>query len=61
MNGREWRLTHWLKLTLRGWRVGTDPRRPGGSCLISPRGTVYELKFHKGVYARQLKGGSDET
>jgi hypothetical protein len=34
-----------LSLTLRrGWRWGNDPRRKGGTCLISPRGTVYEWR-----------------
>ena len=44
-----------LSLTLRGWTLGRDPRRKGGQCLVSPRGSVFEMLVLKGlILARRL-------
>lgn len=53
------RLEHWrrchplLLVAERKWAFGNDPRKgKGGLCLLSPRGTVYELR---GNLARRLQ------
>jgi hypothetical protein len=44
-----WRpVRHPLRLvTQRGWRWGRDPR--ASVCLVSPRGTVYEVRQNRGI------------
>jgi hypothetical protein len=37
-----------------GWRWAPDLRRPNGSCLISPRGTVFEFRLAAGRTYLQL-------
>jgi len=49
-----WRHVRVLGLVIaRKWLLGRDPRREGGVCLVSPRGTLYELRSG-GRYARRI-------
>ena len=43
-----------MKLTVsHGWTFGSDPRRPGGLTLVSPRGTLYEFRAGRIPSARK--------
>ncbi len=50
------RVRHPLSIvSFRGWTFGRDPRRKGGQCLVSPRGSVFEMLVFKGmVLARKM-------
>jgi hypothetical protein len=42
---RTLRLSVATRACLAGWQWGKDPRRFGGLCLVSPRGTCFEIVF----------------
>ena len=42
-------------VTRRRWRWGSDPRGERRLCLVSPRGTVFEVRHNKaGTFARRF-------
>jgi hypothetical protein len=44
---RHMRMRALVRMQSSGWRFGSDPRRKG-SCLVSPRGTIYEFRVAPG-------------
>jgi hypothetical protein len=53
-NWRAVRLRTLCRAEVAGWSWGRDPRAAGRLVLVSPRGTVFELRCHPiGTQARQ--------